>query len=370
MQFKVLQDPEKNKEELKSIWDQLPDHKIPSGFSLERIIQWWQIYRDMDNNRFGFGKTPCIIVGTENGRVRCVLPLMITKRKKFRYFFLDYLEFYSQSLNAHTLDIIGDNLTKTDILQLFSYISRELKFDIIQLSYLPEKSIIAKTFNDHVRYHAGKVIVPAGDTYENIRIRVYSKNLRHNLNKYIRRINSPDKPVFFEVLDSKEQIEKYKKDIIDISLSKLRYEKMHSIYEDKKLGEKYFRSMMSHPGPYCAIIRDDQGLLSYIMGYVENSVAYALDSSYNKQFGQAQKISMGILACDQLVKHFAGKVKHIDLGPGLIDYKFRFSKHIIITCTLLRVSNTLKGFLFKNRLNKQHVRQHESVMEIINKYGS
>ena len=82
------------------------------------------------------------------------------------------------------------------------------------------------------------------------------------------------------------------------------------------------------------------------MGFIQDNVVYAIDAAYNRDFGDSQKIGLGILAYDQLVKRFAGEYSELSMGSGIDDYKFRFTKKSDLTYVLLLKGNKFLSILW------------------------
>ena len=96
MQYKLIHGIENNISYLQSLWNQLHLENIPKPFEFEKITQWWNSYHDINNSIMGYNKKPLFVIGFERSHVKCVLPLMLVKRKRLKLFSLLYLELFSQ----------------------------------------------------------------------------------------------------------------------------------------------------------------------------------------------------------------------------------------------------------------------------------
>jgi hypothetical protein len=347
--------------------------KDGGSLSFKSLANWWGNFGLLNSKRLGYNKEIIIIVLFNNNFARAILPLMEVTRFKKQKIKIRNLEFISQTFNGQILDLIhkGD-ISIEELNFLIKDIYKKLKFDYINLSYLPKDSLLLKiklNKKDNKSFlHAGKVLIPITDTYDVIRSKTYSKNLRHILNKFNRRISESDSEISSVVIEGSDKIKQYKNEIIKVSLSKLAQEGKHSVYQNENQGNAYFNSIMQMEKPFCALYIENGIVLSYNMGYIENGVVYALDAAYNREYADSQKIGLGILAYDQLVSHFAQQSDFIDMGFGFDDYKFRFSKHIQFTHSLILKGNTFKSIIIEKKLYKNALRQEEFLKVIIQKY--
>lgn len=358
LEIEIIDDLEGKREFLAKAWSGFDQAAIPEGLGLDRIMTWWRRYGAMDTRRTGFHKKPRVVLIHKDGRLAGILPLMMVERTKKKLIRLACLEFLTQSGTGHFLDIIHSALDGDEIRMVFKLIAKRLQYDQIHLCYLREDSILLRAGIGRVHPHAGKVIIPLGSSYDSIRCNVYSKNLRHILSKFQRRINESKDAIQSQVLEGKESIARWKDEIRRVSLSKLEEGGMHSVYQDPQRGDIYFHSIADAEKPFCSIFFNQDQLLSYNMGYIMDDVVYAFDAAYNRKYAEAQKIGLGILAYDQLVEHYAGKYRELDMGFGLDDYKFRFSKRVVYTKSLLIKGNTLKGRMYWPLANVKNAQPH------------
>lgn len=350
----LIDDIEKNKKELAEAWRQFAPGSIPEGLALDQLLSWWERYGHIANQRIGFNKRPLILLLFQENELRGILPFMKVDRFKKKVLRVSSIEFLTQSFAGSYLDLIHDNMSPEEVEQAFKLIRSQFKYDLINLCYCREGSLLLKVKAGCTGLHAGKVVIPLHASYEKIRSEVYSKNLRHVLNKFRRRISESGQTVRSEVIEGGENIKKLKAEIRGVSLSKLCDPGMHSLYQDPELGELYFDSIIKSEKPFCSVYVADDRLLSYNMGYIKNDVVYAYDAAYDRQYAEAQKIGLGILAYDNLVAKYAAKYRELDMGFGLDDYKFRFSKHVVFTYSLLLKGNTVKsGMIYKHMAQKQ-----------------
>lgn len=349
----------KNKEKLTSIWININANSNTRTLTLDNIFSWWNIWRNTHNNRIGYFKTPYIIVIYKDESPVGILPLMKVVRFRKKVFPIIFLEFITQPLTGEFLDIFQNELTINEIAHVFKCIKEKIYFDVLQLSYIKDESILLKANLGDVILHSGKILIPLNDSYSAIREKIYSKNLRHILNKFNRRINETKDRIQGKVLVNKDEIFELFEQIKLVSLSKLYNVRMHSIYTEKEFGNTFFKNLLDQDSPFCSIFYVNEKLVSFNLGYIKNNTVYAIDAAYDRTYADSQKIGFGILSYDQLIKHFSGQFDNLDMGFGLDDYKFRFSKKLILTYTLLVRGNSLiSSFLHNNQLKK--LQKHES----------
>jgi hypothetical protein len=366
MKFEIIENIDHSN--LKNIWSVFEEKDIPEGFEFKRLLHWWREFRDINSNKIGRQKRLKIIVGYESDTPILILPLVLSIRKKQKFLNIRYLEFLSQSFSFHELDIISKDLQKATIEELFEFIRKNIKYDVINLSYLNDNSPLIKYSSLQKMYHSGKVIIPISENYEEIRKNGYSKNLRHVLNKFNRRIKELDEVVKFDVITDREKIIEIKDQIFSVSNSKTRDFGMHSIYNNTFIGNAYFENIINKPNPYCAVIYFENQLVSYNYGYFSATAVYAMDAAYNRKFADAQKIGMGILAYDMVVQYFAKKKQIVDMGFGLDDYKFRFSKQLQISYTLYGFSHSIRSKIVSSKQQANILSNHNRIKSVFSKY--
>ena len=342
------------------IWEKIiQKNKNNINLNSNDLILWWKTFKNYNTHQLGYNKKIKILVGYKNKHPVFILPLMLVDRYRKKLFKVTSLEFLTQSFNLSFLDLIHVDLNNDDINYIFEFIYSNIKYHYIDLCYLPENSILRKKFKKNVTTHSIYMNIPVKDSYEDIRKNIYSKNLRHVLNKFNRRIKESDINIEGELLLNYNDIIKYKDKIRLVSLSKNKTKNMHSIYNDKVKGNFIFNYILSKENPFCSIYKCENELLAYNLGYIENEVAYAIEAAYNREFSKSQKIGLGILAYDQIVEKLSVVNQYVNMGTGLDNYKLRFTKKGIFSYSLIIKGN--KYFLnhyynyLKNSKNKIHI---------------
>lgn len=362
MKIVSIDDIDGSVNELATAWGHFPPEAIPEGFMLEQVFSRWRRYGGVESPRSGFKKSPLILLIYDGENLTAILPLMRVERCKMGVLRVSSLEFLTQTFAGGYLDLIHDRMPVERVRCAFKLIHRQFRYDLINLCYLKKDSVLLQAGIGKTCYHSGKVVIPLDMGYERIRSLVYSKNLRHVLNKFHRRIGEAREGIHSEVIEDRKNIIKIQCAIKKVSLSKLNDPGMHSIYQNPMLGETYFDSIVSHEKPFCSVLRAGDELLSYNMGYIMGDVVYAFDAAYNREYAESQKIGLGILTYDNLVRKYAGLYKELDMGFGLDDYKFRFSKRVVFTYSLLMKGNMIKAaILYPRALSKQ--RQCERILK-------
>ena len=364
----VIDDIDQNRSELISAWAKFDAQNIPSGLELDAIVSWMEKYGRIENSRIGYNKQPIIILIYDMDILLGILPLMRVVRYKKGVMKVTTLEFLTQSFSGNYLDIIQRSMTAEQVAVVFKLIKKKLRYDMLDFSYLKENSLLLAAKVGFNVLHAGKVLIPLCMDYKKIRAEIYSKNLRHILNKFKRRIRESKEVIRSEIIEGRENIKGIKEAIIQVSLSKLKDQYMHSLYENPILGDLYFDTILKSKKPFCSVYYSGNQLLSYNLGYIMDDVVYAFDAAYNRNYADSQKIGLGILAYDSLVERYAGIYKELDMGFGLDDYKFRFSKKVFFTRSLILKGNTLKAGALYNKLRKKRLQLEKDTFNRIKKY--
>lgn len=175
-------------------------------FKLNKIYEWWHLYGSINNNRIGENKQPIIVLIYKDEKIFGILPLLKTKKKKKYFLQLTTLEFFSQSFCGHFLNIIQEQMSKEDIQIVLSLLKKQIVFDYINLSYLPNDSLLLKCNIGNEFYHAGKILIPIDKSYEEIKINSYSKNLKGIINKFRRRISESESIINQMFTEEKSEI--------------------------------------------------------------------------------------------------------------------------------------------------------------------
>ena len=332
------------------------------------LMHWWERYGQVKNRKLGQEQQLCVVAIQRGRELAACLPLELIRRKK-RFFLFTELVFLSQPMNGALLDIVHDGLTVAEVVQVFLLLKKQLRYDLLNLSYLPENSILRQAFAKNNHLHSAIPFISVAGDYDEVRKNEYSQNLKQVLNKFKRRIDEAGRGIEGRMLIGRAAIEAIKEQIQRVSLTKLKAKDMHSVYADPLTGERYFSTIMEKPEPYCSIyVKDGGDLLAYNLGFRQNDVVYFLDTAFDREYADARKIGLGILALDQMVRHYAGKCRVIELGFGLDDYKFRFTKRAVITFQLLLPGRGLLAAMLFRWERKKMVLNGQKVIVILKKY--
>lgn len=352
---------------LNSVWYKFEQQGlIPDGFQYKELIEWLTFLGNYNDAQLGYNKKQVIVVAYKDQIPALLLPLMLVSRYKKKIKIVS-LEFLSQSFNWAAMDIISSSLSDLEIKQVFQFIKNKVKYHYINLSYLPQASIIIRTLRENIFYHSAFLVVPISISYEKIRKEYYSKNLRHILNKFEKRINNYPMQISKKVLIGKSEILPYKEKIKKVSISKLQSYGMHSVYEDETKGIYFFNKIINTPNVFCSIYELDNELLAYNLGFIKNDVVFAVDAAYNRNFGDSQKIGLGILAYDNIVQKFALDYSKLNMGPGLDDYKFRFTKKSELTYTFFQKGNKILSKFWFKFYYKRIIKNERNIKNILKK---
>lgn len=344
LEIELIRNFDLEKERLQSAYMKFNSNKIPAKLQLDKILSWWSNYKSIQDQKFGFKKEPIIVLIFKDGGLCGILPLMKVRRVKRKVFSYNCMEFITQSFTGNILNIISNEIEESDITRLFKEIKKKLKFEIIDLCYIPDSSILLGSFKNNYNPHSEMPVVHLNKEYNEIR-KTYSSNLRNNLNKAQRKIKDyNEKHINGRLLFGKEEIMNNKDRLIQVSNTKLLSPGMHSIYNSKQ-GDSYFNLLLEEENPYCSIYEAEGELMAYILGFVDREVVHYADGAYNRSAKNYSNISFGNLALDQAIQYFSKKYKLFNLGHGTDRYKMQFSSDTIKTYRLILQGNTLAGKL-------------------------
>ncbi len=353
IEIEVVSDPIKSKQRIIWAWNSFESKTVPDGFKLTRVIDWWDKYKDVNNNKLGFNKVPIILLIFKDKQLDGIFPLVKVTRHKKKFIKINSIEFFSQAFGGPKLDIILKNLTREDIFSLFNFIKKKYSFEYINLAYLHENSSLLKCFPNDVYYHSEIPIINIEEPYEEVKKKSYSKSLKNNLNNFKNRLKTiKTENVVGKIIVGKEQVEKYRRKIYEVSNTKLKSPGMHSIYLTV-LGDSYFDTIISTGIPFCSYYESDSCLLAYILGSIQDETVYFWDGSYNRNYPNSKNIGFGILALDNAVQYFSAKYKYFSLGHGTGAYKMQFSRETSKTMQLLLPGNTIISSLIYSKRRKR-----------------
>ena len=85
--------------------EQTQHHNICSSY--DWVYNWWNVFKNVDNNKLGFNKQLFIICGYDANKLVFVFPLMKIYRKKIGVS-ISFVEFIGQQWSGIYFDVIVD----------------------------------------------------------------------------------------------------------------------------------------------------------------------------------------------------------------------------------------------------------------------
>jgi len=318
---------------------------------------WWNIFQNINNNKIGYDKKLIIICLYENDKLISIAPFLKVYRKKFGLR-ISFIEFLGQQWAGTYLDIITDNNYSDSKDIIFSWLYKNIKFDIILLKYIPEYS---KNFNDYffILYSACPEIQIS--EYSNLDEYIknkYSKNLKQNL----RTAHNKAKKSGNKIQTSVESLDQKNFDeTIQISEFKL-LDGKNFLYDDKakrKFMEEITKKMPSN----VIFVKLNGKNVAYRTNVFFNNNKFCLDASYDRNF---RKFELGSISVDANLKDsFSNKIKIHCFGPGIDSYKRKFTKKNINIYIYLKKGNTLMSNLLFKPIKKLAFKKEFEVKQLL-----
>lgn len=333
--------------------NQINHRNITSSYTwIENFID---VFYHREDNQFGYDKKIIVVFLYKNSELIAIAPFFKLKRKKHGIK-LTLIEFIGQQWGGTFLDIIGYKLREEDLLQIFNYIYDTEKFDLLNLSYIPESTHNFKLTNEKISVLSGCPYLPImnyGDfpKYQN---EIYSKKLKQNIRTAFNKINK-------QHLEYNSKIEEVNdenfNDIINISKSKLEDGKS-SIYLDKdkqRFVKAICRSIPSEV-VFCSI---NNKKVAYRLNFFFNNLKLCFDASYDRDY---KGLELGSVSVEESIKDSFNKNVHVHSeGTGTDFYKLKFMKNIEKIYTYTQRGNSFLSYFFyirhlmKQKLEKEKV---------------
>ncbi len=332
---------------LKAAWQELEkiSNSTYPSISYDWCYLWWKVFKNVDNNTLGHNKKPAIICGYNNEKLIFVFPLMQLQRK-FGPIKITFLEFLGQQWGSISNTIL--RLHDFDYNKLIAFIKDNVHYHILYLRQIPV---------DESSLFSHKIVIYSGSPYidlteyenkEDFLNKKYSKNLKQNIRTAYNRIKKNNLTldlVTEEITDSNFE------DIIRISKMKLIDEK-YCLYLDKHKA-LFYKKILIKTHSNVIFVKVNNEKVAYRANILYNNSKTCIDASYDRNY---RNYDTGILSVDyNFSDSFANKLIIDNMGPGLDDYKLKFTKEIQYIGYIL-ISGSLLGSsiitnVFKKILN-------------------
>ncbi|MBD3232563.1 MAG: hypothetical protein GF315_02455 [candidate division Zixibacteria bacterium] len=325
--------------------------------SYDWIKTWWDCFGNTDSHEFGNNKQLLIILLYRDENLRAIAPFTRLTRNNFGVP-ISYVEFIGQQWGGTYLDIISENISEEEINYIIQWLYNNIRFDFLQLKYIPEDSILYSPHQDEMEYLSGcpEFRLSEFGSYDDYKSSVYSKKLKQN----IRTAHNHIKKSGMEYSESAEEINPENLDkIIHISGSKVGDDKV-SIYEDPKKRE-FLRHILNRLKSDVMFIKLNGYEVSYRVNVYFNGVKFCLDAAYNRFYKKQQ---VGSLSVDYSIRHSYDNLDWIQWhceGTGMDFYKTKYIKTSRNIYTHVCKGNTIKSYLINKldlkKLGARHSRK-------------
>jgi len=322
------------------------DHLVSNSASVHNlsydlIIAFWNHFKNGGNNkRIGQLLNLNIVKIYRNDILSTIIPLVLVKRKKFRFFQIKQLEILTQQFGGPFLSFIGENITKYEFIEIIKSLKKKFSYDFLEWTYLPKYDFLS----DEILPHSHSLLVKL-DSYKNYAEysdAVYDKKFKKNIDRR--------RKLFFN--DDGGIIVKKFNDLSNEELAEIRgigsTKSIDSQKNDILLKDDYWSYLIKIFG-----IVDDRVMIAKlngkIVGYhltykVQNGLRIFSMLAYHRGF---KKYGIGNLIDDEEIRvtNFE-KETIISMGPGVSDYKTKFANCFTRRYILFQKGNTLKSLLF------------------------
>ncbi len=309
--------------------------------SYDWIRTWWDCFRNIDSHEFGHNKQLLIILLFRDNTLRAIAPFTRLTRNNFGVP-ISYVEFIGQQWGGTYLDIISENITDEEVNIILRWLYNNIRFDFLQLKYIPEESILHSLRGSEMEYLSGcpEFRLSEFGTYDDYKSDVYSKKLKQN----IRTAHNHIKKSGMEYSESTEEINPESLDkIIRISGAKLGDEK-NSVYENT-MKKDFLKRIFDRMKSDVMFIRLNGYEAAYRVNVYFNGGKFCLDAAYDRFYKKQQ---VGSLSVDYSIRHSFENKDWIDWhceGTGMDFYKTKFIKTSRCIYTDVCRGKTIKSYL-------------------------
>jgi len=303
--------------------------------SYDWLRLWWEMFEQREDQRFGFHKELLIIMLYKEGILVAIAPLVRLVRKKIGLYF-SFIEFLSQQWGSAFMDVIGSSDDLDSRIYIIAWLYQNIKFDVINLSYLPERSttlMIAEV--EHVFKLSACPIIPVANysTFQEYIDANCTSHHKHNLRTRANRIRRDGlKYECTQETVSSETIE----DIYRVSKSKLLDGKT-SIYleEDKR---RFMLGVLSRFAADVLFVKLNGRVAAYRLQVYFRDWKICIDAAYDRDF---RPYGVGMLSVHESIQDsFAKELAVHCEGTGTDDYKLAFTRQVITIYDCMRAGNT------------------------------
>lgn len=314
------------------------------------IYFFWNHFKDCNIRELKGAKELLIIFMYKNNLLIAIFPLLkITKRKK-KIFNVIQIEFIGQQLFSNYFDIISTTFKEVDYNYFLKWLNANEKYDIINLSHIPEFSNnINSIFKDNLYpfSHSSELRLNENETYDLYKQNIYPKNYKKNFNKLYNRLNKAN--ISYTLISKKFEI---------IDLEELKRISENKILQGKTnvYNDLFKRSFLEeififYNATIYFLKLSEKNVSFVILLFYKNQVIW-YDTSYDASY---EKFWPGTLIKDLLLEEcFKKNYKHNLLGWGQDFHKYRFCNKFVKLNLYIHKGNRLLSFIWFNQKKKQY----------------
>lgn len=302
------------------------------------LFTFWHYFKKYDSHNLGYKRDLLILFLYKNDNLYAIVPFCKIKKRRKKLLGVKYIEFLGQQFLTNYCDIISKEMDKDGIEFLINWLYKNEKFDLINLTQIPEYSPLIEYFKKNVYCYSAcpEFSLDTYQSYQEYSQKNYSANHRQNLRTALHRINK-NGMVYSELI--KNLTNDDFPEIIRLARSKLEDNK-YCIYDDivklnfsKEIYKKFDAQV-------CFIQLNDINV-SFRTNIFFNGLKFCYDASYDRDY---EFYSPGNLAVDLSIRDsFKTRVKSHSEGWGMDFYKIRFIKSLTIIYNFVFKGNTISS---------------------------
>jgi len=323
--------------------------------SFEWIFNWFSVFKNVENNVFGYKKKPYIIASYMHDELVAIIPLVKLTRIYYKCLQLEFVEFLGQQWSCVGEDLIVlKELDSSYTEELIHWIKKHIKFHFIFFKYLPKSSVLNKKYK--LYHYSGAPIIPVSSysSYEDFYMHAYAKKFRKKLKRTQRKIEKDG----FNLQLSYEEINRNNfEDIKRIAKSKEIDGKSY-VYGDPNK-EKFHLSLYESFPSHVMFAKFNNTPVAYVANIDVDGVRIGLDCAFDRHY---RIYGVGVQCMDCNIQNcFKEHKKKFSFGAGLDDYKFQFTHKVEDYYMSFDFTYRLKSllalpyFLYRLRREDKHV---------------
>lgn len=321
---------------LKSVWELLlksQSNHYPS-LTHEWLYTWWVTFGKIHSKKLGNNKQLAVVLVYEEEHIVSILPL-INICRSVGCIQIHVIEFISQQWGGAYCDVIGVGLSKNEFAEIFDWLHTQIRYDLVFLKHIPFCS--TSLYPSKWIYAAcPELDLSQYTTFEELVVSVYSKNLKQNMRTAINRANRDG---FTIKKSTHEYTDELYDQIISVSKSKLTDGKSCVYLDDDK--KKFYRSILRLLKSDITTIYVNDILVAYRTNVYFGHISICLDAAFDRKF---PRYELGSHSVDESLKEaFNKQIRVHSMGPGLDNYKAKFTKKIMPLLLCISPGKTVIG---------------------------